>query len=85
APAIPNMMALENANAEDFDDAVKVEIMKGKMAGKYAPVPPQNDFVNPAVNIDSPDTLRAWLNTKYQREIVETNQSAILRLSQERF
>ncbi|CAG8854695.1 15886_t:CDS:1, partial [Gigaspora margarita] len=48
APAIPNMMALENANAGDFDDAVKVEIMKGKMAGKYAPVPPQNNFVNPA-------------------------------------
>ncbi|RIB17144.1 hypothetical protein C2G38_2142745 [Gigaspora rosea] len=43
-PAIPNMMALENANAGDFDDAVKVEIIK-----------------------------------------VGTSQSAILRLSQERF
>ncbi|CAG8724661.1 23459_t:CDS:2 [Cetraspora pellucida] len=85
APAIPNMMALENANAEDFDDAVKVKIIKGKMAGKYASVPPQNNFVNPAVNIDSPDTLRAWLNAKYQRETVGTSQSAILRLSQERF
>src|SRR5437763_1310830 len=55
------------------------------MAGKYAPVPAQNNFVNPAVNIDSPDTLRAWLNAKYQRETVGTSQSAILRLSQERF
>src|SRR6185437_13263071 len=85
APAVPNMTALENDNAGDFDDAVKVEIMKGKMAGKYAPVPAQNNFVNPAVNIDSPDTLRAWLNAKYQRETVGTSQSAILRLSQERF
>ncbi|CAG8777187.1 6676_t:CDS:2 [Cetraspora pellucida] len=60
ASAIPNMMALENANARDFDDAVKVEIIKGKMAGKYAPVPPQNNFVNPAVNIDR--TLKTHLS-----------------------
>ncbi|CAG8455123.1 8475_t:CDS:1 [Cetraspora pellucida] len=85
ASAIPNMMALENANVGDFDDAVKVKIIKSKMAGKYAPVLPQNNFVNPAVNIDSPDILRAWLNAKYQRETVGTSQSAILRLSQERF
>jgi hypothetical protein len=85
APAVPNMTALENANPGDFNDAVKVEIMKGKMGGKYAPVPAQNNFVNPPVNINSPDTLRAWLNAKYQRETIGTNQSAILRLSQERF
>ncbi|CAG8786781.1 469_t:CDS:2, partial [Racocetra fulgida] len=85
APAIPNMMALENANAGDFDDAVKVEIIKGKMAGKYAPVPLQNNFVNPAVNIDSPDTLKAWLDEKYQRENIGTKNSAIQKLSQERF
>lgn len=85
APAIPNMMALENANAGDFDDAVKVEIIKGKMAGKYAPVPPQNNFLNPAVNIDSPDTLKAWLDEKYQRETIGTKNSAIQKLSQERF
>ncbi|CAG8549041.1 759_t:CDS:2 [Cetraspora pellucida] len=46
APAIPNMMALENTNTEDFDNAVKVKIIK---------------------------------------ETVETSQSAILRLFQERF
>ncbi|RHZ52550.1 hypothetical protein Glove_460g24 [Diversispora epigaea] len=85
ALAVPNMTALENANVGDFDDAVKVEIMKGKMVRKYAPVPAQNDFVNLPVNINSPDTLRAWLNAKYQRETIGTNQSAILRLSQERF
>ncbi|CAG8455867.1 17095_t:CDS:2 [Cetraspora pellucida] len=59
-------MTLENTNAEDFDDAVKVEIIKDKMARKYAPVPPQNNFINPAVNIDkrfqpfdNPDTYEA--------------------------
>ena len=85
APAVPNMTALETANAGDFDDAVKVEIMKGKIAGKYAPVPAQNNFVNPAVDIDSPDTLRAWLNAKYQRETVGSKNSAIQKLSRESF
>ncbi|CAG8769553.1 15803_t:CDS:1 [Cetraspora pellucida] len=79
------MTALEDANAGDFDDAVKVEIMKSKMAGKYASVLAQNNFVNPAVNIDSPDTIRAWLNKKYQRETIGTKNLAIQRLSQERF
>ncbi|KAF0519127.1 hypothetical protein F8M41_016645 [Gigaspora margarita] len=39
------MMALENANAGDFDDAIKVEIMKDKIAEKYVPVPSQNNFL----------------------------------------
>ncbi|CAG8817210.1 2412_t:CDS:2, partial [Cetraspora pellucida] len=82
---IPQYFALEGANAGDFDDAIKVEIMKGKMAEKYAPVLAQNNFVNPPVNIDSPDIIRAWLNEKYQRETIETKNSAIQRLSQERF
>lgn len=85
APAVPNMVALELATAGDFDDAVKVEIMKGKVGGKYAPIPAQNNFVNPAVNIDSPDTLRAWLRVKYQRETVGNQQSAIQRLTQEKY
>jgi hypothetical protein len=43
APAVPNMIALELANARDFNDAVKVEIMKGKVGGKYAPISAQNN------------------------------------------
>src|SRR3954453_14457065 len=35
--------------------------------------------------INSPATLRAWMNAKYQRENIGTQQSAIQRLSQERF
>ena len=80
-----HMIVLENANAGDFDDTYKCEILKSMMEGKYAPVPLQNPFVNPAVNINSPDTLRAWMRAKYQRETVGNQQSAIQRLTQERF
>ncbi|CAG8505759.1 12444_t:CDS:2 [Cetraspora pellucida] len=68
ASVIPNMIALENTNARDFDDAVKVKIMKGKMAEKYVSVLPQNNFVNPAVNINTNDdaqvleTLKTYLS-----------------------
>ncbi|CAG8666626.1 10216_t:CDS:2, partial [Diversispora eburnea] len=63
----------------------KCNILKSMMGGKYAPVPAQNNFVNPAVNINSPDTLRGWLRAKYQRETVGNQQSAIQRLTQEKY
>jgi len=74
-----HMTVLENANAGDFDDAVKCNILKSMMGGKYAPVPVNNGLVqgNPAIN--SPDTLRAWMRAKYQRENVGNQQSAIQR------
>jgi hypothetical protein len=80
-----HMTALENANAGDFDNAVKYTLLKSKMGGKYAPVPANNGLVagNPAIN--TPDTLRAWLRAKYQRETVGNQQSAIQRLTQEKF
>ncbi|CAG8556167.1 277_t:CDS:2 [Paraglomus occultum] len=80
-----HMTVLENAHAGDFDDAVKCTILKSKMAGKYAPVPANDPYTigNPAIN--SPATLRVWARTKYQRETVGTKQSAIQRLTQERF
>src|SRR3954447_15166823 len=79
------MTALKNANAKDFDNAVKCTLLKSKIGGKYASVPANNRLVaeNPAIN--TPDTLRAWLRTKYQRETVGNQQSAIQRLTQERF
>ncbi|CAB5350276.1 unnamed protein product [Rhizophagus irregularis] len=81
----PNKMALENANAGDFDDAVKVEILKSKLGGKYIPVPANDPYAvsNPAIN--SPATLRTWLRVKYQRETIGTQQASIQRLTQERF
>ncbi|CAB5361357.1 unnamed protein product [Rhizophagus irregularis] len=80
-----HMTLLENANAGDFDNAYKCEILKSMMGGKYIPVPANNGLIagNPAIN--SPDTLRAWMKAKYQRETVENQQSAIQRLTQERF
>ena len=80
-----HMLVLENANRGDFDDAVKCNILKSMMGGKYASVPAQNNFVNPAVNINSSDTLRGWLRAKYQRETVGNQQSAIQRLTQEKY
>ncbi|CAB5376526.1 unnamed protein product [Rhizophagus irregularis] len=80
-----HMTALENANARDFDNAVKCTLLKSKMGRKYAPVPANNGLVagNPAIN--TPDTLRAWLRAKYQQETVGNQQSAIQRLTQENF
>ncbi|CAB5362181.1 unnamed protein product [Rhizophagus irregularis] len=56
-----HMTALENANAGDFDNAVKCTLLKSKMDGKYG------------------------LRAKYQRETVGNQQSAIQRLTQEKF
>ncbi|RIB13192.1 hypothetical protein C2G38_2098937 [Gigaspora rosea] len=80
-----HMAVLEGANAGDFDDAVKCNILKSMMGRKYAPVPANNGLVvgNPAIN--SPDTLRAWMRAKYQRETVGNQQSAIQRSTQERY
>ena len=80
-----HITVLENANAGDFDNAVKCNILKSMMGGKCVPVPANNNLVvgNPAIN--SPDTLRAWMRAKYQRETVGNQQSAIQRLTQERY
>ena len=79
-----HMTVLENANAGDFDDAVKCDIFKAQMGGKYLPVPAQ-DLYNGNANINTPATLRAWMRSKYQRETVGSRQSALQRLTQERF
>ncbi|PKK57940.1 hypothetical protein RhiirC2_797132, partial [Rhizophagus irregularis] len=60
-----HMTLLENANAGDFDNAYKCEILKSMMGGKYTLVPANNGLIagNPAIN--TPDTLRAWMRAKY--------------------
>ena len=52
------MVLLENANAGDFDNAYKCEILKSMMGGKYTPVPAQDPY-NGNNPINTPDTLRA--------------------------
>ena len=81
----PQMTALENDNAGDFNDAVKCDVLKSKIGGKFAPVPADDPFIqgNPAIN--TPATLRAYLNAKYQRETIGSQQSAIQKLTQEKF
>jgi hypothetical protein len=79
-----HMTVLENANAGDFDDAVKCGIYKAQMGGKYLPVPAQDPY-NRNANINTPATLRAWMRSHYQRETVGSRQSALQRLTQERF
>jgi hypothetical protein len=81
----PNMTVLETANVGDFNDAIKFGLLKTKLGGKYIPVPANDPYANPVAPINSPATLRAWMNAKYQRENIGTQQSAIQRLSQERF
>ncbi|GBC43410.2 hypothetical protein GLOIN_2v1773489 [Rhizophagus irregularis DAOM 181602=DAOM 197198] len=79
-----HMTVLENANAGDFDDAVKCDIYKAQMGGKYLPVPAQDPY-NGNANINTPATLRAWMRSHYQRETVGSRQSALQRLTQEKF
>src|ERR1043165_854156 len=76
------MTALENA---DFNDVIKFGLLKSMLEGKYIPVPNNDSYSagNPAIN--SPATLGAWMRVKYQRENIGIQQSAIQRLSQERF
>src|SRR5438128_197114 len=60
-----HMTVLENANAGDFDDAIKCDIIKTQMGGKYLPVPAQDPY-NGNANINFPATLRAWMRLHYQ-------------------
>ncbi|GES92003.1 hypothetical protein GLOIN_2v1778214 [Rhizophagus clarus] len=52
-----HMAVLETANAGDFDNVVKCNILKSMMGGKYAPVPVNNGLVAGNLAINSPDTL----------------------------
>ncbi|RIA88551.1 hypothetical protein C1645_826189, partial [Glomus cerebriforme] len=64
-----HMTVLENANARDFDEAVKCNIYKAQMGGKYLPVP-VNDPYNGNNPINTTASLRAWMRSKYQHETV---------------
>ena len=53
-----HMTVLKNANAKDFDDAVKCGIYKAQMGEKYLPVFAQDPY-NANVNINTLATLHA--------------------------
>ena len=78
------MTVLENANAGDFDDAVKCDIFKAQIGGKYLLISVQDPY-NGNANINSPATLHTWIRSHYQQEIVGSRQSAFQRLTQKKF
>ncbi|CAG8648946.1 4993_t:CDS:2, partial [Diversispora eburnea] len=63
-----HILVLENANAGNFNDAVKCNILKSMMGEKYAPVPANNGLVVRNLAINSPDTY----------EIVADNDAQVL-------
>ncbi|RHZ58776.1 hypothetical protein Glove_368g55 [Diversispora epigaea] len=65
-----------------FDDAVKANILKSKMSGKYAPVPAQHPA---GTNIDTPTRFRAWLRHRYHELTLGTRQASLTKLTQEKF
>ncbi|CAJ0843737.1 9239_t:CDS:2 [Entrophospora sp. SA101] len=69
----------------NFTDAHKVSVLSSKMADPYHPVPAQNNYVNPAVNIDTPDRFNAWLHSKYAEENVGGMNMGIQVLLREKF
>ena len=75
-----HMTVLENANAEDFDNAIKCNIYKTQMRGKYLLISVQDPY-NGNTNINTSATLHAWMRSKYQRKIVGSRQSALQRLT----
>ena len=79
-----HMTVLENANTGDFDDAVKCDIFKAQIGGKYLLISVQDPY-NGNANINSPATLRVWIRSHYQQEIVGSRQSAFQRLTQKKF
>ncbi|CAG8468461.1 2012_t:CDS:2 [Cetraspora pellucida] len=66
-----------------FNDAIKTQILASKMGGKYIPPNPFNNQAVVAVNTLA--LFLAWLNTKYQRNNIGTQQIATQRLTQEKF
>ncbi|CAH1756961.1 10790_t:CDS:2 [Entrophospora sp. SA101] len=62
----------------NFTDAHKVSVLSSKMADPYHPVPAQNNYVNPAVNIDTPDRFNAWLHSKYAEENVGAPEKGVV-------
>ncbi|CAH1771172.1 14522_t:CDS:1, partial [Entrophospora sp. SA101] len=69
----------------NFTDAHKVSVLSSKMAGPYHPVPAQNAYVNPAVNIDTPARFNAWLLSKYAEENIGGMTMGIQALLSEKF
>jgi hypothetical protein len=67
-----------------FNAAARAEIMKGKMTGRFHPVPAQNPY-NGNAAINSEAEFLNWLKGKYQAIMVGTNRDAFRALANEKF
>jgi hypothetical protein len=67
-----------------FNAAARAEIMKGKMTGRFHPVPATNLY-NGGANINSEAEFLNWLKGKYQEVMVGTNRDALRALANEKF
>ncbi|RIB02993.1 hypothetical protein C2G38_2226281 [Gigaspora rosea] len=78
---INQILTLPSITAAAFDNLLRADILKSKMAGKYTTIPAQHA----GNNIDTPARFIVWLHHKYQTETVGTQQVATQRLAQEKF
>lgn len=67
-----------------FDAATRANVMKGKMTGRFHPVPATNPY-NAGANINTEAEFLNWLQGKYREVMVGTNQDAQIALMNEKF
>src|SRR5579859_5105898 len=67
-----------------FNAQARANIMKGKMTGRFHPVPATNPY-NAGNNINSEAEFLNWLQGKYREVMVGTNQNALRSLITEKF
>ena len=67
-----------------FNAAERTNIMKGKMSGRYHPVPAQNPY-NANANIVTEAEFLRWLEGKYRTEMIGTQRAALKALLNEKF
>ena len=67
-----------------FNAAERTNIMKGKMSGRFHPVPAQNPY-NGNANITTEAEFLRWLEGKYRTEMIGTQRAALKALLNEKF
>ena len=66
-----------------FNDAMKVTVLSGKMAGRFVLPNPFNNAASNAVN--TPALFQAWLRDKYREVKIGTAQASMKALMHEKF
>ena len=66
-----------------FNDAMKVTVLSGKMAGRFIPPNPFNNAAGNAINTSA--LFQAWLRDKYREVKIGTAQASMKALMHEKF